>query len=274
MTIENRKRIGKVLTTALLLSAFGGLLAGLCWLSIAHGATPITGSISATASGGVTAKTFVKFSSAGVVAASTARTDKVIGVCELTALTTKLTRYAPAGTQAVVTAAETVAVGDLVCSGASGYAYVLRGEGMLPSRVAGVALTAATVGTDLTIVVSPSVAGSTGQTLTAMATDTTLVAEDSGKVYGVTADSVITLPGTVAGVTYTFVNAGVTNGTVLIQLDPNAVDLISGNGTTGTDDHDVANTKLTAKRGDWIRIVGNGGTGWLIQHVVGTWAWL
>jgi len=273
MTTENRKRIGTVLTTTLILSAFAGLLAGLCWLTAAQAATPITGAISAKASGGVTAKTFVKLSSAGVVSASTARTDKVVGVCEQTALTTKATKYAPVGTQAVVTAAETVAVGDIVTSGASGYAYVFR-PGVLPQRAAGVALTAATVGTDLTIIVWPSVTGSTDQTLTAIAVDTTLAANDSGLVYNVTADSVITLPPTAAGITYTFVNGSTLDAGVLIQLDPNGVDKISGVGTTGTDDHDYANTKLTAKRGDMVRIVGNGTDGWLIQRIVGIWAWL
>lgn len=100
----------------------------------------------------------------------------------------------------------------------------------------------------------------------------TMTAADSGYATYIDTDAfTITLPATVAGLTYTFVNAGA-DGAVAITLSPNASDKIQGVGLSAADDKDVVNTKATARKGDMIRIVGDGTDGWLIQEMRGTWA--
>ena len=269
MSKHLRSNIGKALSATALVIALAAVAIGLSWWSGSiDAATPITGAISAKASGTVTIKTFVKLSSAGVIIASTARTDKVVGVCEQTAADTKLTKYAPVGSAAIVTAAETVAVGDLVTSGASGYAYVLRPNGVMPQRVAGIATTAATVGTDLGIIVTASAVG-TDETMTA--TDTTPAANESGFVYLVTATATITLPAVAPGATFTFINGGALDATVGVTISPNASDKITGLGATGTNNKDIVNTVGTAKRGDMLILVGGAANVWNVVRCIGTW---
>ena len=57
----------------------------------------------------------------------------------------------------------------------------------------------------------------------------TLDEGDNGVVQVVTADATITLPATVAGYSYTIVNGGQgsTDGTIAINVSPNAVDKIN-----------------------------------------------
>lgn len=110
----------------------------------AYGATPVTGALRAKAGTvGVTTARFVKLEAANTIVPATAVTDAVVGVCELTAVTDALTRYAPAGTQTTVTSGENIAVGDLLTTGTLGKAFVLDVDDTSTQRVAAYALTAA-----------------------------------------------------------------------------------------------------------------------------------
>jgi hypothetical protein len=64
----------------------------------------------------------------------------------------------------------------------------------------------------------------------------------------------------------------VSDGTVLVALSPNAVDLIAGGQITAADDKDYLNTKATSHVGDEVTVIGNGTTGWNITRQKGTWA--
>lgn len=103
----------------------------------------------------------------------------------------------------------------------------------------------------------------------------TLSYGDSGKVFLVGTDAlVITLPATKAGVRYTFINSGA-DGNNVITVSPNEVDAVIGTIAaviaTGSDDGDLANTKGTANKGDWVTIVGDGSAGWYITGGDGIW---
>lgn len=101
--------------------------------------------------------------------------------------------------------------------------------------------------------------------------DTTVAAADSGYLIDVDTDAkIMTLPATVVGMTFTFVNAGA-DGAVLLSVSPNAADKIIGAGFTAADNKDAQNTKATAKKGDYIRLVGDGVDGWFVQEMRGTW---
>ena len=101
----------------------------------------------------------------------------------------------------------------------------------------------------------------------------TMVEADSGYITYIDTDAVvITLPATVVGYCYTFVNKGVANGAVGFSISPAAVDYITGIGLTKVDDKDLINTKATAKIGDKVTIVGDGVNGWYIVEANGTWA--
>ena len=152
-----RKIIGAFTILAVFAAAFVVFTAG--WFEKpAPAASPVAGAFSAKAgSGGVTAKTFVKLSAARTIVASTAVTDSVVGVCELTAAANALTRYAPAGTEATVTSGELIAVGDLLTTGTGGKAFVLDADDASTQRVAAMALTAASgADEDVTVVVLAS----------------------------------------------------------------------------------------------------------------------
>ena len=100
----------------------------------------------------------------------------------------------------------------------------------------------------------------------------TLDAADSGKLLYIAADAlVMTLPATVVGLCYTFINAG-EDGANIITIAPNASDQIIGIDLTAADDKDVINIKATAKKGDYIKLMGNGTTGWLVLEAGGSWA--
>lgn len=112
-----------------------------------------------------------------------------------------------------------------------------------------------------------------------IAVDTTMTVEQSGGVFFVTADAkVITLPATVAGVKYTFINKGA-DGAIAVNISPAAADAIHGttNASTnvvlsGVDNKDAINTKGTATTGDYITIVGDGTEGWYVIGCGGIWA--
>ena len=96
------------------------------------------------------------------------------------------------------------------------------------------------------------------------ATDT-LAIGDQGLVQNVTVDSVITLPATVVGYSFT-VRVGAPGITVAVS--PAAADLIAGNGFTAADNKDLVFT--TQPAGSYVTIVGNGTTGWNVTAISGT----
>lgn len=105
-----------------------------------------------------------------------------------------------------------------------------------------------------------------------VAANKTLDIGDNGVVQIVNTDAkVITLPSTVVGYSYTVVN-GAADGAALVSVAPAAADMIVGNGFTGADNKAALNTKATAKRGDYIKLVGDGVNGWMITEIVGIWA--
>jgi len=111
----------------------------------------------------------------------------------------------------------------------------------------------------------------------------TLRVEDSGKTFSVATDAlVITLPATIKGLEYEFVNSGAA-GNNIITVSPAAADGVAGTITLaatvvvldGTVDKDAINTKTSSIAGDSIKIVGTGITGttaWLIKSSTGIWA--
>lgn len=112
----------------------------------------------------------------------------------------------------------------------------------------------------------------TGQQSETVDDNKTLDEGDCGVVQVVTVDAkVVTLPATVVGYSYTIMNGG-EDGAVLVTVSPNASDKIMGNGFTSADNKDALNTKATAKKGDYIKLVGDGADGWVVTEVVGVWA--
>ena len=99
-----------------------------------------------------------------------------------------------------------------------------------------------------------------------------LNAEDTGKLMEADTDDVVfTLPSTVAGITYHIRNIAA-DGAAKVSISPAAIDLIAGPDIAGADDKDLINTKATAKRGDYVVLVGNGAAGWHVVDISGTWA--
>ena len=125
--------------------------------------------------------------------------------------------------------------------------------------------------------------GGLGKVIETITANRTLRVEDSGKIFLVATDAlVITLPATVKGLDYTFINTGA-NGNNIITISPQATDGIAGTITlastvvvrAGTVDTDLVNTKATAKVGDSIRIIGTGIAGvtaYTILSSTGIWA--
>lgn len=140
-----------------------------------------------------------------------------------------------------------------------------------------VSTTGDTISGDLVITGKLDVLGTTaktGEQTETVSDNKTLDAGDSGVVQVVTVDAkTITLPATAIGLSYTIRNGGA-NGAVAVTISPNSNDMIVGNGFTGANDKDVVNTKATAKKGDYIKLIGDGttGVGWNVVEVVGTWA--
>ncbi len=113
--------------------------------------------------------------------------------------------------------------------------------------------------------------------------DKTLTVEDSGKTFGIGTDALeITLPSTIEGLDYKFVNVGA-DGNNIITVSPAAADGISGTITlaatvvslSGVVDKDLINTKASSISGDTCRILGTGTAGteaWLATSSTGIWA--
>lgn len=106
-----------------------------------------------------------------------------------------------------------------------------------------------------------------------------LTVHDSGKTVFVGVDAkTVTLPPTMKGVKFTFVNTG-DAGNNIVKVSPAAVDGISGTvGSVtldGTINKAAQNTKATANTGDSITIIGTGLTGpkaWIVLTGTGVWA--
>ena len=111
----------------------------------------------------------------------------------------------------------------------------------------------------------------------------TLTVADSGKTFLIATDALtVTLPATVAGVEYTFINSGADDHNI-ITVSPVAADGIAGTiilassvvVRPGTVDTDLVNTKTGANFGDSATIRGTGETGvgaWIIMKTTGIWA--
>lgn len=113
--------------------------------------------------------------------------------------------------------------------------------------------------------------------------NTTLTAADANTVFGIGTDAlVISLPATIEGCEFTFVNIGAA-GNNIITIDPVAADGIAGTITLaatvvarpGTVNTNLVNTKATALPGDSVKLIGTGVAGttaWIIASSTGIWA--
>jgi len=105
--------------------------------------------------------------------------------------------------------------------------------------------------------------------------DYTIDAEDNGKIiYLGTKDKTITLIATVAGYRIRIVYCGATGTDLEISVDPNTSDNFLGgcDHAAGGDGKKLTNTTATAKRGDYLDLIGDGTAGWNIVGKRGTWA--
>ena len=118
-----------------------------------------------------------------------------------------------------------------------------------------------------------------GRNMVSLTNDTTLdpaahgVTIAGGTYVSVTGDPiVITLPPVTAFVVFIIVNDN-PDGTGLLTISPDDDDkfLIDIAGSSGTDNKDIINTKLTQKKGDFVKLVGLTGDGWMIDSIKGTW---
>ncbi|MGH1520538.1 hypothetical protein [Chryseobacterium sp. JK1] len=107
----------------------------------------------------------------------------------------------------------------------------------------------------------------------------TLTVHDSGKnvLVGIDGKS-ITLPPTMKGLKFTFINIG-DAGNNIVKVSPAATDGISGTvgavTLDGTINKSAQNTKGTSKTGDNITIIGTGVKGpkaWIVVTGTGVWA--
>lgn len=112
----------------------------------------------------------------------------------------------------------------------------------------------------------------------------TLDADQVGFVQNIVADGLtITLPSVGPGLNYTIRNGGVPkvggpvgtgdDGSMAINLSPAAADKIQGGVSgTATANKDLINTKVTARVGDEVSIVGGATTAWSVLGIKGVWA--
>lgn len=106
----------------------------------------------------------------------------------------------------------------------------------------------------------------------AISADKTLDIEDNGKLFWVDTDAkIITMPAVATPVNCTIVNGGAF-GTVAVNISPAAADKIQGPDLPGTDNKDLINTKATARRGDFARLVTGDANGPIVSELRGTWA--
>lgn len=96
--------------------------------------------------------------------------------------------------------------------------------------------------------------------------------QDNGKLFWVTTDALtITLAAVATPLNCVFANGG-SYGAVAINLSPNASDQIQGPDFAGTPNKDLINTKATAQRGDFVKLVTGDANGAIVQELRGVWA--
>lgn len=101
----------------------------------------------------------------------------------------------------------------------------------------------------------------------------TLDAQDSGKLFWIDTDATVTtLPAIADGYAGGLIVNGGAFGTVAVNIDPAAADMILGPDITGQDNKDLINTKATAKRGDRVQLIFGDADGYAVVKMVGTWA--
>ena len=99
----------------------------------------------------------------------------------------------------------------------------------------------------------------------------TTLAADSGYTFLIQADALnLTLVGCAAGITHKVMN-DMEDAACLVTITPDTGDNIVGIGTTGAANGTMTNTKLTAKRGDYVILISDGSTTWYVQECRGTW---
>lgn len=101
---------------------------------------------------------------------------------------------------------------------------------------------------------------------------TVIITTDSGKTFvSETNGMVFALPSIAIGNTITFVNMAV-DGTAVLSISPATLDGITYAGSS-TDNLDLINTKVTAKRGDFVTLASlDGLVSWQVVAVRGIWA--
>lgn len=106
----------------------------------------------------------------------------------------------------------------------------------------------------------------------AISTDKTLDIEDNGKLFWVSADAqTVTMPAVATPVNCAIVNGGAF-GTIAVNISPQSDDKIQGPDLPGTNNKDLINTKATAKRGDFAKMVTGDANGPIVAELRGTWA--
>jgi len=107
----------------------------------------------------------------------------------------------------------------------------------------------------------------------ALTSTKTFDAEDSGKLFWCTGDgSALTLPAIAAGLSGLTLVAGGGFGTMALNADPNASDMILGPDITGADNKDLICTKATQRRGDFVTLIAGDADGYMVTDMRGIWA--
>ena len=118
----------------------------------------------------------------------------------------------------------------------------------------------------------PCVPNYSNAIIQASATKTLAYATHCARPVIQTVACVFTLPAIgVLGQTFWIVN-GAADGT-LMTVSPNASDkfLWDVAGAAGTDNKDIINTAVTAKKGDYVKLAFGDANGWIITELGGTW---
>lgn len=108
-----------------------------------------------------------------------------------------------------------------------------------------------------------------------LAATKTFDAEDSGKLFAVTAaadDAALTLPAVADGFAGAVILAIGAFGTTKVKIDPAAADMVLGPDITGADNKDLILTKATQRRGDFVKLEAGDADGYHVSQMRGTWA--
>lgn len=113
--------------------------------------------------------------------------------------------------------------------------------------------------------------GHLGSASEAVTGNKTLDEGDCGVTQVVTANSVVTLPATVVGYSYKIVVGETSTGAApTLSVSPAAGDKIMGLGFTSADNKDA--TLASPQVGDFIELVGDGGSGWVVVGASDGWS--